>query len=119
MFGRLRARQPLAASSGGAWHELVPVPPADPVIDWRLWLEEQEPSCPREPTRSGAAHALPLELACQHESVDERSPRRRAWPPVGKLWCDILLGLDKHLTDEEIRVIRRQMAFEMEVAAPR
>ena len=87
-----------------AREDWAPIPPAQVATDWGQWLQE-EPG----PIRTTAA-ANRTGAAAQSAPPQHRPRARIRTLPGERRWRDVLVAYAEHLTEEELLVIKRQMA---------
>ncbi len=124
MLSRLFGRRSLEAELGleVARDEWAPVPPSESGTDWSQWLQADEVPPPpplmlvlggddpidpvRKPQAKPSA-ARPIARAAKLE----RRPRARVRTlPGERRWREVLTAFAEHLTDEELLIIKKQMA---------
>lgn len=123
MLSRLFGRRSIEAELGleVAREDWAAPPPSESGTDWGQWLQAEEAKPPPPPDAlivglepDQAATAVPSEAPTK--PVKANKPERRpARPRIRTLpgerrWRDVLTAFAEHLTDEELLIIKKQMA---------
>jgi hypothetical protein len=89
-----------------AREDWTPVPPSETgnAPDWGEWLQQRDPL----PQRAALPAPIPLELASAASSSALGRTRIRT-PMPDRRWREVLSDLAEHLSDEELRIIRKQL----------
>jgi hypothetical protein len=120
MLSRLFGRRSIEAELGleVAREDWAPPPPSETGTDWGQWLQTEEPKPPPpgalmadlEPDQAVPPSEAPTKPT-RAIKPERRPPRARIRTlPGERRWRDVLTAFAEHLTDEELLIIKKQMA---------
>ena len=91
-----------------AREDWTPVPPSETgsAPDWSEWLQQRDP--PLQP-RGAAPPPAPIRLELASTSPAALGRARIRTPMPERRWREVLSDLAEHLSDEELRIIRKQL----------
>jgi hypothetical protein len=121
MLSRLFGRRGIEAELGleVAREDWAPPPPSETGTDWGQWLQTEEAKPPPVPaaltvdSEPDQPAAPPPEAPTKpiRPERSRRAPRPRIRTlPGERRWRDVLTAFAEHLTDEELLIIKKQMA---------
>jgi hypothetical protein len=102
-FFSRRKSQELEVVHDVAHEDWAPIPASQADVDWGQWLQQEE--LPKEPPPT-----KPKEIKAKEKIVSIGRARIRTPPPTERRWQDVIQTCAEYLTDEELRIILKQMA---------
>lgn len=95
-----------------AREDWTPIPPSETGSgpDWSVWLQQADAPAAARPKAPEAPRATPVHLDLASAETQPVLGRARIRTPMPeRRWREVLSDLAEHLSDEELRIIRKQL----------